>query len=104
MIDGKQTRSCNDYDTCGTTKLKPKTEQLCDYGIKNETDSIETTATQSYNNEAENIDAELQQQENNQETVKNVKKYNGYWIISVLLIIIGTGIFFFYKNKKHKEK
>ncbi len=97
--DGKQTRTCSDYNNCGTTKLKPKIQQSCIYKI-NDTKTFDITNSQSQNND---IDAKLQK-ENNQETVKDMKNTNRYWIIAVILIIISAIVFFFYKKKEHKKK
>jgi hypothetical protein len=103
-VDRQQTRSCDDYNECETTTLKPKIQQSCEYKIENITNNIETTVAQSHNNEAKNIDSEVQQEEKTQETIKNVKNTNRHWVITLLLIFIGAIIFFFYKMRKHKKK
>jgi len=101
--DGKQTRSCNDYNKCGTTLLKPKTQQSCVYETQNETGTMNTVV--SPDTDAEEMDTKMQQEEIKQETNLDTKNTKGYWVFAVILLIIGTALFFFYnKKKKHKKK
>ncbi|MBT5021453.1 LamG domain-containing protein [Candidatus Woesearchaeota archaeon] len=117
--NGKQTRTCNDYNKCKTNKLKPNTKQSCIYEIKNETKTetkiIESIISPEINTEFGQINntnlqqEKIEQKEIKQEdTISNIKKTNSYGMIAAIILIciilICATIFFFYANKKHKKK
>jgi hypothetical protein len=102
-IDGKQTRTCNDYNNCKTTKLKPVTNQSCKSpeSTKNSSESnINDKIAQQNSNIL--LPTDVKEQEKNDEDNNQTKQVYVYAvpIIAVILVIVGIIV---WKQRKHKK-